>query len=91
MKILKIVRNSLFITFFAVTALILSSCGGLSEAQIAELNNLRNEVKSLEDEVQALKEEKSRLEKEIQEKNLKLAQCEKEKQQTQANLQKLPK
>jgi cell division protein FtsB len=37
-----------------------------------------------------LKEERSRLEREIAEKNAKLQQCEKDKEETRANLNKLP-
>jgi septal ring factor EnvC (AmiA/AmiB activator) len=63
---------------------------GLSDAQIAELKNLREEVKSLEADVNALKDTKAQLESEIQTINRKLAECNKQKEETQANLQKLP-
>jgi chromosome segregation ATPase len=70
--------------------LLWSGCGGVDEAQMAELNNLRNEVSSLNSEAESLKEQRSTLEREIAEKNAKLQQCEKDKEETRANLQKLP-
>jgi predicted nucleic acid-binding Zn-ribbon protein len=70
---------------------LLAGCGGLSEAQIAELNALRDEVKSLETEANSLKDQKSQLESEIQTINRKLAECNKQKEETKANLEKLPK
>ena len=91
MKVLKVIRNTAFIASFAVAMFIWSGCGGLSEAQIAELNNLRNEVSSLNSEAESLKEQRSTLERDIAEKNAKLQQCEKDKEETRANLQKLPK
>jgi septal ring factor EnvC (AmiA/AmiB activator) len=91
MKVLKVIRNTAFIASFGVAMLVWSGCGGLSEAQIAELNNLRNEVSSLNSEAESLKEQRSTLEREIAEKNAKLQQCEKDKEETRANLQKLPK
>lgn len=91
MKIIHVVRNTVVIATFAVAAAMVSGCGGVSEAQFQELKNLRAEVSSLEKEANQLKEERSRLEREIAEKNAKLQQCQKDKEQTQANLDKLPK
>ena len=76
------------IMFFSIA--LLSGCG-LSDAQIAELNNLREEVKSLEAEANSLKDTKAQLESEIQTINRKLAECNKQKEETKANLEKLPK
>jgi septal ring factor EnvC (AmiA/AmiB activator) len=81
----------LFITTSFVFATIFSACGGLSEAQIQELNSLRNEVASLEREANSLKDERAKLEKRIEETNRKLAECKKQKDETKANLEKLPK
>jgi len=75
------------IMFFSIA--LLSGCG-LSDAQIAELNNLREEVKTLEAEANSLKDTKAQLESEIQTINRKLAECNKQKEETKANLQKLP-
>jgi septal ring factor EnvC (AmiA/AmiB activator) len=75
------------IMFFSIA--LLTGCG-LSDAQIAELNNLRTEVKSLEAEANSLKDTKAQLESEIQTINRKLAECNKQKEETKANLQKLP-
>jgi len=70
---------------------LVAGCGGLSEAQIAELDALREEVKSLEAEATSLRDQKSQLETEIQTINRKLAECNKQKEETKANLEKLPK
>jgi len=70
---------------------LVAGCGGLSEAQIAELDALREEVKSLEAEANSLRDQKSQLETEIQTINRKLAECNKQKEETKANLEKLPK
>lgn len=78
------------ISIFSLS-LVLSACGGLSQAQIAELNSLRNEVMSLEREANSLRDERAKLEKQIEETNRKLAECQKQKDETKANLEKLPK
>ena len=91
MKVPKIVRNTVAITTFVVIAAVMTGCGGLSEAQIAELNNPKTEVRSLETEANSLRDERTRLEKELADKNAKLQQCEKDKEQTRVNLGKLPK
>jgi septal ring factor EnvC (AmiA/AmiB activator) len=69
----------------------LAGCGGVSDAQYAELNALRDEVKSLEAEANSLRDTKAQLESEIQTINRKLAECNKQKEETKANLEKLPK
>jgi len=74
-----------------VSMALVAGCGGLSEAQIAELNALRDEVKTLEAEANSLRDQKSQLETEIQTINRKLAECNKQKEETKANLEKLPK
>ncbi len=90
MNIIKVVRNTMITAVIGFTVLAWSGCGGLSDAQIAELNGLREEVNSLESEANTLKEERSRLERDIADKNAKLQQCEKDKEETRANLKKLP-
>lgn len=89
MNIIKVVRNTVITAVIGFTVLAWSGCG-LSDEQIAELNGLREEVKSLESEASTLKEERSRLERDIADKNAKLQQCEKDKEETRANLKKLP-
>ncbi len=64
-----------------------TGCGGVSEEQMAELEALRSEVKSLEKEVNSLKSEKASLEREIANKNAKLDQCAKQKDETKKNLE----
>jgi len=71
------------------TLLLWSGCG-LSDEQIAELNGLRDEVSSLESEANNLKEERAKLEREIADKNAKLQECEKDKEEAQANLNRIP-
>ncbi len=89
MKVVKVVRNTALIAAFAVTTAFLSGCGGVSDAEMAQLNSLRSEVKSLQDQADSLKAERANLEKEIAAKNDKLAQCNKLKEETKANLEKL--
>lgn len=89
MNIIKVIRNTMVTAIVAFTVIVWSGCGGVSEAQMAELNNLRNEVRSLESEANSLKEERSRLEREIADKNAKLQQCERDKEEARSNLQKL--
>ncbi len=91
MKVVKVVRNTAIIAAFAVTTAFLSGCGGVSEAEMAQLNTLRGEVTSLQSQANSLKEERANLEKEIAAKNEKLAQCNKEKEETKANLDKMAK
>lgn len=91
MNIIKVVRKSALIAVFAVSTAFLAGCGGVSEAQMEELRTLRAEVDALEAEANALKEERDRLEKDMADKNAKLQQCEKDKEATRANLDKLPK
>ena len=67
----------------------LVACGGVTEEQYAQLDELRAEVKETEKSNNSLKSEKTKLEREIAEKNSKLDQCEKEKAETKANLQKI--
>lgn len=89
MNIIKVIRNTIVTAVVAFTIIVWSGCGGVSEAQMAELNNLRNEVRSLESEANSLKDERSRLEREIADKNAKLQQCERDKEETRNNLQKM--
>lgn len=91
MKIIKFVRNTVIIAGLSASMAFFSGCGGVDEAQMEELNNLRNEVSSLESEANQLKDERARLEREIAEKNARLQQCNQDKEETRANLEKLPK
>jgi septal ring factor EnvC (AmiA/AmiB activator) len=89
MNLLKSFKTPLLAAIFFVSIALLAGCG-LSDAQIAELNNLRAEVKSLEADANSMKDTKAQLESEIQTINRKLAECNKQKEETKANLQKLP-
>ncbi len=90
MNLLKRFKTPVVAAIFFVSIAFLAGCG-LSDAQIAELNNLRAEVKSLEADANSMKDTKAQLESEIQTINRKLAECNKQKEETKANLQKLPK
>ena len=89
MNLIKRFRTPVIAAIMLFSIAMFAGCG-LSDAQIAELKNLREEVKSLEADVNALKDTKAQLESEIQTINRKLAECNKQKEETQANLQKLP-
>jgi septal ring factor EnvC (AmiA/AmiB activator) len=90
MNLLKSFKTPVMAAIFFISIALLAGCG-LSDAQIAELDNLRAEVKSLEADANSMKDTKAQLESEIQTINRKLAECNKQKEETQANLQKLPK
>jgi septal ring factor EnvC (AmiA/AmiB activator) len=89
MNIIKVIRNTIGTAVIASVVLVWSGCGGVSDEMMAELNSLRDEVRSLESEANSLKEERSRLEREIADKNAKLQQCERDKEEARSNLQKL--
>ena len=91
MKISKVARNSAMIASFAIAVAFMSGCGGVSDAEMAQLNNLRSEVQSLQTQADSLKDERAKLEQDIAQKNAQLQQCEKQKEETRANLDKLPK
>ena len=90
MNLLKSFKTPLIAAIFFVSIALLAGCG-LSDAQIAELKNLKEEVKSLEADVNSLRDTKAQLESEIQTINRKLAVCNEQKEETRANLEKLPK
>lgn len=91
MILLKNLKAPLIAATILISTSFLAGCGGVSEAEMAQLNTLRDEVKSLESESSRLKDEKAKLEGEIQSINRKLAECNKQKEETRANLDKLPK
>lgn len=90
MNILKTLKIPAAVGALLLSASLLAGCGGVSEAQFAELNALRDEVRSLESEANSLKDERAQLESQIQEMNRKLAECNKQKEETKVNLDKLP-
>ena len=87
-KMKKIFGTGLAVALF-VGMLGITGCSGISDEQVAELEALRSEVKSLEKEVNSLKSEKAAIEKEIAEKNAKLDECAKLKAETKKNLEKM--
>ncbi|MEI7812561.1 MAG: hypothetical protein WCJ01_09060 [Ignavibacteria bacterium] len=68
-----------------------AGCSGVSDEQRAQLESLRQEVSVIDSDLNSLRSEKTRLEREIGEKNAKLEQCAKDKEETKNNLEKLPK
>ncbi|NJD21472.1 MAG: hypothetical protein FIA82_02205 [Melioribacter sp.] len=84
-KPIRTIMAIVFLTFAAVT----TGCSGISEEQVAELESLRAEVKSLDNEIATLNSQKASLVKEIAEKNAKLDECAKLKAETQKNLDKI--
>ena len=89
MKVMKVVRTAALVTVLAAATAMMSGCGGVSDAQMAQLNNLHSEVNSLQAQVNSLKDQRADLEKQIAEKNAKLEQCKKLKAETKANLDKM--
>lgn len=87
-KIKWLIKSSVFVL---VVSIVTVGCGGINEAQKAELEALRTEVKSLEKQSNSLKSEKTKLEREIAEQQAKLDQCNKEKAEKKANLEKIGK
>lgn len=91
MNLLKSLKIPVVAGALILSASLLAGCGGVSEAQFAELDALTAEVRSLESEANTLKDERASLEAEISEINRKLAECDKQKEETRVNLEKLPK
>jgi phage shock protein A len=91
MNITKSLRTAVFFGSIVLTTAFFSGCGGLSDAQIKELSDLKSLTSSLETEANALREERTKLEAQVEETNRKLAECEKQKEEARANLEKLPK
>jgi len=91
MNITKSLRTAVFFGGIALTTAFFSGCGGLSDAQLKELSDLKSEVSSLESEANSLRDERTKLEAQVEATNRKLAECEKQKEEAKANLQKLPK
>ncbi len=91
MNISKSLRTAVLVGSIAMTTAIFSGCGGLSDAQLKELSDLKNEVASLEAEANSLRDQRASLEAQMEDTNRKLAECEKQKEEAKANLEKLPK
>ena len=91
MKLTHVVKHASIVASFVVATALMSGCGGVSDTQMNDLKNLRNDVSTLQTQANSLKDQRSSLEKDIADKNAKLEQCNKEKQETKANLDKLPK
>lgn len=90
MNITRSLKTAAIVSSFALTTAFLSGCGGVSDAQLKELSDLKSSVQSLENEANSLKDERANLEKQVEATNKKLAECEKQKEETKANLEKLP-
>lgn len=88
---LKGLISSSLIVLFSAGLITITGCGGVSEEEMAQLESLRQEVNSLNSEINSLRGEKTKLEREIGEKNAKLEQCARDKEETRKNLENLPK
>lgn len=86
----KIMRVVLASAVFSLGSLLLTGCG-VTEEQYKQLDAKKSEVKKLELQATGLKDERTRIENEIAEKNKRLEECNKLKQETQANLAKVKK
>jgi septal ring factor EnvC (AmiA/AmiB activator) len=89
MKVGKVMKNTAVIAVFALATAFISGCGGVSDAQMQQLNSLQSDVNSLQAKADSLKSERSTLEQQIAEKNAKLQDCNKNKEETKANLDKM--
>jgi septal ring factor EnvC (AmiA/AmiB activator) len=89
MKIIKLARNTALVAVFALSVAMMSGCGGVSDAEMQQLKDLRSEVNSLQSQADQLKDQRASLQKEINDRNSKLQQCEKDKEETKANLNKM--
>ncbi|MBI1807415.1 MAG: hypothetical protein HYR76_10240 [Ignavibacteria bacterium] len=70
------IRLFLIAALFLSGGLILSSCSSSpSDEEMAQLNRLQDQVRSLENDVRKLQGDKANLEKQVAEKNGKLQQC----------------
>ncbi len=88
---MKKIRSMIAVLLLASLPIVLVGCGGVSEEQLAQLEQLKKEVASLQKEANTLKGERDSLEKQIAEKNKKLEECTKLKQEVQSNLNKMGK
>ncbi len=86
---MKKIINKTLAAILIVGAIGFTACSGVSEEEMAQLDALRSEVKALEREVGSLKNDKAALEREIAEKNSKLEECNKLKNETKKNLEKI--
>ncbi|MBN1638263.1 MAG: hypothetical protein JW866_04815 [Ignavibacteriales bacterium] len=84
-KIKKLLSVTVAILFFAGAV----GCNGPSEEQMAELNKLRQEVKSLEQQLADCKNQKSKIERDIADRQAQLDKIENDKAETQKNLKTL--
>lgn len=91
MNITKSLRTAVLFGGIVFTTAFFSGCGGLSDAQLQELSDLKSEVSSLESEANSLRDQRASLEAQMEATNRSLAECEKQKEEAKANLEKLPK
>lgn len=85
-------KGLLTIGFISVAVIGFSGCTKYaSQEELTQMNQMKQEIASMETNVNTLKSEKTKLDREIAEKNAKLEQCAKDKAETKKNLEKLPK
>lgn len=86
-KIKKMLSITVAVLFFA--GAFVGCDSGPSEEQMAELNKLKEEVKSLEQQLADCKNQKSKIERDIADRQAQLDKIEKDKAETQKNLKTL--
>lgn len=90
MTVIKKAKSVFLLGFFALALNFVIGCGGgVSEEEMTQLNSLKQEVSSLENDAASLRDQRTQLENQIADRNRQLEDCAKQKQETQANLQKL--
>jgi septal ring factor EnvC (AmiA/AmiB activator) len=88
---MKRIRSIVVIAMLGLLPIAFFGCGGVTEEQLAQLDQLKKEVASLQKEANTLKGDRENLEKQIAEKNKKLEECMKLKQEVRSNLDKIGK
>jgi len=80
------IKNMFFVLLtVAFLSGLIAGCGGVSEEQLKQLNDLKAEVESLQSQVNAKEAERNALLKQISEKDAKIKDFEKQTDQAKAN------
>ena len=80
------IKNMFFVLLtVAFLSGLIAGCGGVSEEQLKQLNDLKAEVESLQSQVNAKEGEKSSLQKQIADKDAKIKDFQRQMDQAKAN------
>lgn len=79
MRLSRLAKRTGFLSIFVVTSMVLSSCNGITEEQLAKLNELRETEQRLESEVAQAKNQLSKINKELAARKKELNDCTKDK------------